>query len=43
MSKNYRKQDSEVEAKEPGADQAGSLPRVRTGVSEKAHGGAAPT
>lgn len=39
MSQNYRKKDSEVDANEPEADQAGMLPRVRTGISEKAQGG----
>lgn len=39
MSQNYRKKDSEVAANEPEADQAGMLPRVRTGISEKAQGG----
>lgn len=38
MSKNYRKQDSDVDANEPEADQAGMRPRVRTGTSEKAQG-----
>lgn len=38
-AKTTEKKDSEVAANEPEADQAGMLPRVRTGISEKAQGG----